>query len=159
MARGAQGSCACSQVPSDERIWGCLPKTGHVIHLPWHPWCPIYLSPKYLWMKKKFPRYLQQTMSVWNKLLLRFFSQHRVHLHPLSCTPLCGKIPEFWVWGKCGTEVSDSTGWETAWGHTVNAHSGFIIPGDLEGSNAFPVLSVAMSQSWANTPGQIRRSA
>lgn len=25
------------QAPSDELIWGCLPETGHVIHLPWHP--------------------------------------------------------------------------------------------------------------------------
>lgn len=50
------------QTPSDELIWGRLPETGHVIHFPGHPWCPIYLSPK-VQINIKFPHYLQWTMS------------------------------------------------------------------------------------------------
>lgn len=165
---GAHETPACAGLPhttahgcqalSDELIWGCLPEIGRVIHLPWHPWCPIYLSPE-VQINKKFPCYLQRTMSAWNKLLLQFISQHHVHSHPLSHTSLCVKVPEFWVRGRCGAEVSEAAGREVAWGHTANAHDGFVLPGDLEGSNPFPVLSVYMSQSWANTPGQICRNA
>lgn len=60
-----QDSCSCRTVPyhcswlsGTVRLGQrCLPETGHVICLPWCPWCPIYLSAKDQ-INKKFPCYL-----------------------------------------------------------------------------------------------------
>lgn len=120
---------------------------GHLVCLPWCPWCPIYLSAKDQ-INKKFPCYLQWTMSAWIKLLLWFISQHCDCSHPFSLTSFCGKLPKLWVWGRYGTEVSDSNRSRGSLELCCKCPWWLPCPGDPEWSKPFLVLSVAVYQSW-----------
>lgn len=110
---GTQGSCLCRTVPyhcswlsgAIRLVQGCLPEMGYVICLPWHPCCPFYLSAKDQ-INKRFPCYLQWTLSAWVKLLLRFLSQHCClftpflpHLFVWQNTKITGSR-QMWCWGE-----------------------------------------------------------
>lgn len=118
------------------------------IHLPWHPWCPIYIPPK-VPINKVSP--CQHEIN-WH--FSSFLST--VFAHTLSPTPL--SVVKYLNSGfEADVALRQATAqrWDVAQGCAVNAHDGFILPEDLEGSNPLPVLLVAVSQSWANTPGQL----